>query len=240
MFDLDGTLCDPREGIVRCFQYALEELGRAKPPQDQLVRYIGPPLHESFVALLGCNDAAFIERALGLYRRRFTSKGIFESRLYPKITDAVGTLQAEHDQLLVVTSTPTVFARQIIDYFGLGNFFRNVYGSELNGTRASKKELIAHVLRQEAIVPSSAVMIGDREQDIKGAMANRIRPIGVLWGYGSREELARAGASVEPDTLHWQPNWLPRTADEFRALTAEAVSRNDWRSRRRKMHEAFS
>jgi len=208
LFDLDGTLCDPREGIVHCLQYALGELGIAEPAEDQLVRYIGPPLYESFVALLGCNDAALIERAVGLYRKRFTSEGMFESTLYPNITDALGRLQAEHDRLVVVTSKPTVFARQMIDYFGLGSFFRNVYGSELNGTRASKEELIAHVLRQEAIVPSGAVMIGDREHDIKGATANRVRAVGVLWGYGSREELTRAGASVLCGTPESLPNYL--------------------------------
>lgn len=203
-FDLDGTLCDPREGIVRCFQYALEELGRAKPSQDQLVRYIGPPLYESFVATLGCKDAALIEQAVGSYRERFASEGMFESTLYPNITDALRTLQAEHHRLLVVTSKPTVFARRMIDYFSLGSFFKVVYGSELDGTRARKEDLIAHALQQEAIVPANAVMVGDREHDIKGAIANGVRPIGVLWGYGSREELTQAGASAlceTPDSL---------------------------------------
>ena len=133
---------------------------------------------------------------------------MFENKLYPGITDALAALTADHDRLLVATSKPTVFARQMIDYFGVGSFFTNVYGSELNGTRASKQELIAHVLRQEAIVPSRAVMIGDREHDIKGATANRVRAVGVLWGYGSREELTRAGASVlcgAPESL---PNYL--------------------------------
>lgn len=206
LFDLDGTLCDPREGIVRCFQYALEELGRAKPSQDQLVRYIGPPLYESFVATLGCNDVAVIERAVGLYRERFTSEGMFESTLYPNITDTLRRLQAEHRRLIVVTSKPTGFARQMIDYFSLGSFFKAVYGSELDGTRARKEDLIAYALQQEAIVPANAVMVGDREHDIKGAIENGVRPVGVLWGYGSREELTQAGASALCET----PESLPQ------------------------------
>jgi phosphoglycolate phosphatase len=131
---------------------------------------------------------------------------MFENKLYPGITDALGRLKAEHDRLVVVTSKPTIFARQIIAHFGLGKFFQNVYGSELNGTRANKGELISHVLQQETIVPAKAVMIGDREHDIKGAAANRIRAVGVLWGYGSREELTRAGASVLCGTPESLPN----------------------------------
>lgn len=206
MFDLDGTLCDPREGIISCLQYALEQLGREKAPEQQLVQYIGPPLYDSFVALLGCNDAALVEQAVGLYRKRFIAKGMFESRLYPQITVALASLTAENHRLLVVTSKPTVFARQIIAHFGIGEFFRNVYGSELNGTRDNKGELIAHVLQQEAIFPAEAVMIGDREQDIKGALANCVFPIGVLWGYGTREELTQAGASALCET----PESLPQ------------------------------
>lgn len=208
LFDLDGTLCDPREGIVHCLQYALGELGIAEPAEDQLVRYIGPPLHESFAALLGATDVELIQRAVGLYRKRFTSKGMFENKLYPGITDALAALKAAHDRLLVVTSKPTIFARQIIAHFGLGEFFQNVYGSELNGTRANKRELISHVLQQETIVSAKAVMIGDREHDIKGATANRVRAVGVLWGYGSREELTRAGASVLCGTPESLPNYL--------------------------------
>jgi phosphoglycolate phosphatase len=200
LFDLDGTLCDPREGIVRCLKYALEQLEQSIPTEDQLARYIGPPLYDSFRALLSSSDAELIERAVGLYRKRFVSKGMFENRVYAGIADALGALQTEGYRLYVVTSKPTVFARRIIDYFGLQPFFQNIYGSELDGTRAGKDELIAHVLAREEIPANNAVMIGDREHDIKGALANGVRPVGVLWGYGSREELNRAGASVLCET----------------------------------------
>lgn len=199
-FDLDGTLCDPRDGIVRCLQYALRELGHTQLPDDQLVRYIGPPLYDSFAALLDSNDAELVKRAVELYRERFASKGMFENKLYAGIPDALRKLNTQHFQLHVVTSKPTAFARQIIGHFGLERFFHNIHGSELDGTSADKRQLIAHVLEQEQIHPPEAVMVGDREHDIRGAIANGVRPVGVLWGYGSREELTQAGASLLCDT----------------------------------------
>ena len=199
-FDLDGTLIDPRDGIVRCFQYALEELGHASSPEAQLVRYIGPPLYETFPILLGTTDRDIIDKAVGLYRKRFGTEGIFENTLYPGITNALAALQARSYSLYVVTSKPTEFAQQIIEHFGLHPYFQSIYGSELDGTRANKEELIAHVLEQEQIRATNAVMIGDREHDIKGALANGVRPVGVLWGYGSRDELVLAGASALCET----------------------------------------
>jgi phosphoglycolate phosphatase len=195
-FDLDGTLCDPREGIVRCLQHALRKLGHTPPPDDQLPRYIGPPLYESFADLLKSKDAELVKRAVELYRERFVSKGMFENTLYAGIPEALRKLKTEHYQLHVVTSKPAVFARQIVAHFGLERLFHKIYGSELDGTRADKSDLIAHVLEQEQTIPSEAVMVGDREHDIKGALANGVQPIGVLWGYGSRNELTEAGASV--------------------------------------------
>ena len=195
-FDLDGTLCDPRDGIIRCLKYALERLGCATPPEQQLVSYIGPPLYESFADLLNSSDAELVKQAVEWYRERFASKGMFENTLYAGIPEALRKLKTQHHELHVVTSKPTIFASQIVDHFGLRNFFQNIYGSELDGARADKRELISHVLEQEHIHPSEAVMVGDREHDIKGALANGVRPIGVLWGYGSREELTKAGASV--------------------------------------------
>ncbi|MET0500396.1 MAG: HAD-IA family hydrolase [Candidatus Binatia bacterium] len=198
-FDLDGTLCDPREGIIRCFSHALDALGQARPPEDELARYIGPPLHESFAALLNSGDIALIRRAVELYRQRFVTQGMFENAVYAGMEDALAALQP-HVRLYVVTSKPTVFALQILEHFGLERFFRLTYGSELDGTRSDKKKLIAHVLAEENIPSSEAVMVGDREHDVKGALKNSVLPIGVLWGYGSHEELTQAGASVLCDS----------------------------------------
>lgn len=199
-FDLDGTISDPREGIIRCLEHALERLGHAVPSEQQLVRYIGPPLYESFATLLNSNNAGLVKQAVEFYRERFLAKGMFENALYPGIQDALRELKATHYKLDVVTSKPTTFAKRIVGHFGLDGFFHNVHGSELDGTRADKKELIAYVLEQQQIHPTEAVMIGDRAHDIKGALANGVRPIGVLWGYGSREELTQAGATVLCDT----------------------------------------
>jgi phosphoglycolate phosphatase len=194
-FDLDGTLTDPREGIVRCLQYALQSLGYPSPSDSQLERYIGPPLHESFASLLHSSDGELIGQAVTQYRRRFASTGMFENAVYPGIENTLIALQAQPAVLYVVTSKPTVFAMQILEHFGLKRFFRHVYGSELDGTRSHKAELIAHVLAEESIPASGAVMVGDREHDIKGACTNGVTAVGVLWGYGSRQELTQAGAS---------------------------------------------
>jgi phosphoglycolate phosphatase len=199
-FDLDGTLCDPREGIVRCLQHALRELGHTPPPDDQLLGYIGPPLHDSFATLLNSGDTDLAKQAVELYPERFASTGIFENTLYAGILEALEKLKSQHRELHVATSKPTTFAGQIVDHLGLRGFFQNIYGSELDGTRADKRELIAHILEKEQIHPRDAVMVGDREHDIKGAIANGVRPVGVLWGYGSREELTEAGASVLCET----------------------------------------
>lgn len=200
LFDLDGTLCDPRVGIVRSLQYALQKTGHAIPSESELVRYIGPPLYESFAVLLNCKDAELVKHAVELYRERFVSTGMFENSVYPGITDLLAELYAERYHLYVVTSKPTVFAQNILNHFRLAANFLCIYGSELDGRRADKSDLIAHVLEQEKIIPSEAVMIGDREHDIKGAIANGVRPIGVLWGYGSLDELTKAGASVLCET----------------------------------------
>ena len=207
-FDLDGTLWDPREGIVRRLRYAFEQLGYSSPPDDLLERYIGPPLYKTFASLLNSNDVQFIEKAVGLYRQRFASKGMYENTVYAGITDALTVLRKKEFNLFVVTSKPTIFAKKIAVHYGLKRFFAKIYGGELDGSRSDKGELIAHVLREEKIPPSDAVMIGDREHDIKGALANEVFPIGVLWGYGTREELTEADAALLCESPEALVNWL--------------------------------
>jgi phosphoglycolate phosphatase len=212
-FDLDGTLTDPRGGIVRCIQYALQELACASPPEDRLLRYIGPPLFESFAKLLGPTDSDAVQQAVSSYRKRFAEAGIFENQLYPGIVATVGELQANGFPLYVVTSKPTMFAARFIDLFELSQFFEKVYGSELDGARADKSDLIGHVLAEERIRPADAIMIGDREQDIKGALANGVQAIGALWGYGTRDELARAGATMLCETPRSLGSFLTERLD---------------------------
>ena len=195
-FDLDGTLTNPREGIVRCLTYALDALGYPSPLDGQLERYIGTPLRACFASLTNSSDVQLIERAVELYRQRFASEGMFENTVYPGIENALATFRSYNVQLYVTSSKPTVFAVQILEHFGLQRFFEQIYGSELDGTRTDKGELVAHVLAEESISASNAVMIGDREHDVKGALTNAVMPVGVLWGYGSRDELTRAGATL--------------------------------------------
>jgi phosphoglycolate phosphatase len=207
-FDLDGTLCDPRDGIVRCLRYAFERLGYPGPPDDHLERYIGPPLQETFATLLETKNHEVIERAVALYRQRFISHGMYENTVYPGIAETLALLRSESHRLYVVTSKPSVFAEKILVHFGLQRFFQNVYGSELDGRRSDKGDLIAHVLREEKISPSDAVMVGDREHDIEGALANGVFPIGALWGYGTREKLAEANAALLCESPKALANWL--------------------------------
>ena len=196
LFDLDGTLTDPREGIVASFKHALYELGCCSPLDFELERYIGPPLRECFVALLGSERQEQIDRAVALYRQRFSAKGMFENTVYPGVHHALVALQAAGARLYIVTSKPRVFAERIADHFDLRSYFKMIYGSELYGTRSDKSELIAHILKEEAMSPGSTFMVGDRAHDVVGAKVNKVFPIGALWGYGTREELSAAGATV--------------------------------------------
>lgn len=193
-FDLDGTLTDPREGFVKCLRHALEGLGVSPPSDDELARLIGPPLHASMLHLLGPDHAHLVPEALELYRTRFRTEGMFENRVYAGIPGALRALQEAGWQLSVVTSKPWTFAVPILEHFALAQYFTRVYGSELSGELSDKGELIAHALRTEGISAQQAVMIGDRSHDIVGARANNVESRGVLWGYGTREELVGAGA----------------------------------------------
>jgi phosphoglycolate phosphatase len=191
-FDLDGTLTDPKPGITGSIQYALRKLGRPVPSQDELTWCIGPPLRASFATLLGGESLA--DRAVELYRERFADVGLFENNVYPDIESVLATLSQSRLRMFVATSKPHVFARRIIDHFGLDSYFEHVFGSELDGTHVHKNDLLAHALRQTAVDPSRALMIGDRSHDVAGAKANGMDAIGVTYGYGSREELIAAGA----------------------------------------------
>jgi phosphoglycolate phosphatase len=193
-FDLDGTLTDPREGIVACLRHALEGVDVPPPSDDDLARLIGPPLQQSLRGLLGTERAHLAATALELYRVRFRAVGMFENRVYAGIPEALAALRHAGWRLSVVTSKPHTFAVPILDHFGLVESFASVYGSELSGERTDKAELIGYALRAEGAPAEQVIMIGDRSHDIVGARANRVQSRGVLWGYGTREELADAGA----------------------------------------------
>lgn len=196
LFDLDGTLTDPFLGITRCIVHALTTLGRQAPPPGDLRWCIGPPLKDSFLLLLDTENGLLAEEAIRHYRDRFATVGMFENEVYPGIAEALADLRHRGHRLFVATSKPTVFATQILDHFDLSSHFQAVYGSELDGTRCDKADLIAHLLRHESLLADETLMIGDRRHDVIGAKANRLRAFGVLWGYGSQTELTTAGADL--------------------------------------------
>ena len=205
LFDFDGTVTDPKVGITESIQYALDKLGvDVIPEPDDLVWCIGPPLHESFSLLLKTNNKVEIDEAVRLYRVNYKRKGIFQFKLYDGIIDTIKLLK-ENFNIYIATSKPHVMATRIIEHLSISDLFDCVYGSELDGTRTKKGELIAYILEKEKILADEVIMIGDRKHDILGAKENDILSCGVCYGYGTKEELLNAGA----DFIVQQPEEIP-------------------------------
>lgn len=195
LFDLDGTITDSAEGILHSVEYALNKQGKKNPDNDQLRSFIGPPLAESFQTICQLN-AEETEQAVSDYREYYQEKGLFESHVYPEIPELLAALKQLDLPLYIATSKPEKFARQVLVHFELTDYFDGIYGASLDGTRAKKAAVIAYALEQAGIHPNeTTVMIGDRSHDIIGANENRIRSIGVLYGFGTYEELSAAGAN---------------------------------------------
>ncbi len=189
LFDLDGTLSDPKIGITKSVQFALQKAGIKVNDLDELEPFIGPPLQVSFREMYDFDDTQ-ITQAIRAYRDRFTESGMFENQLYEGIPALLSNLKEEGYTLAVATSKPTVFAKQIIEYFQLESFFDLIVGSHLDGSRSAKSEIIAEVLQHFNLYPKEQfIMIGDRNYDVLGAYDNQIDAIGVTYGYGSLEEL---------------------------------------------------
>jgi phosphoglycolate phosphatase len=200
LFDLDGTLTNPREGITRCLQYALEKLGQPVPLQSELEAYIGPPLRGTFASILGSTDVEMVETAVRFYRERFSTVGLFENELYADVPSMLESLRNDSRRLFVATSKVGMFAGRILEHFGLLRFFDGVYGSTLEGRFDNKAELLRHLLESESLEAAETVMVGDREHDVIAARHNRILSLGVTYGYGTREELVAAGADALCDS----------------------------------------
>jgi len=192
LFDLDGTLTDPKQGIVACIRYALSRMDIEIAPDIKLESYIGPPLRDTFRLL--CGDDCDVEAAVGYYRERFSTVGLFENQVYDGIPLCLEQLRDRVKTIHLATSKPRIYAEQIIQHFGLERYFDVIYGSELDGRLDDKTELINHILKREKLNAANTVMIGDRSFDVVGARNNNVRAIGVLWGYGSEAELDLAGA----------------------------------------------
>jgi phosphoglycolate phosphatase len=213
LFDLDGTLSDPKVGITRSIQYALAGLNRPVPTDDDLTWCIGPPLRQSFATLLQTSDLALLTRAIDLYRDRFARVGLFENTLYPEIPDLLQKLRGAGYKCFVATSKPQIFAERIIEHFQLTTLFDGIYGSELDGIRSDKCELLHHIIQLEQLSPQTTMMIGDRKHDIIGAKRHNLTTIGVTYGYGSADELNAHGA-----------DYLAHTPTEILTLLANVAS----------------
>lgn len=201
LFDLDGTLTDHGIGITNSVIYALKKYGIEVTDRHELYKFIGPPLTESFEVYYGfSNEEA--KRAVEYYREYFQDKGMFENLVYDGIEDLLQTLKDEGRKLIVATSKPGVFAEKILDHFKLSQYFTGIVGSNLDGTRVKKYEVIKYVLDNYNITDlSKAIMIGDREHDVIGAKEAGLKCIGVLFGYGSQDELEKAGAHYIAETV---------------------------------------
>lgn len=193
-FDLDGTLTDSSAGIIGSLRHAIGRAG-IPVPEDDLNWLIGPPIRNSLAALVGEDHEA---RVFAYYRERYDERGWRENEPYEGIHDLLGRMTARGIPAYVATAKPTVFAKRILDHFDLSRFFVDVFGSELDGTRTRKDELLSWA-RAQMKMEGPGVMIGDRRYDIEAARANGLHAVGVTWGFGTREELEQAGADAIVD-----------------------------------------
>lgn len=207
LFDLDGTLTDPKEGIVNSIVYALNYFGIKENNRERLTKFIGPPLKDSFMEYYQFDEKLAL-RAIEKYREYFATKGIFENSVYPMIPELLEALSSLGKKLVLATSKPTDFAQRILDHFNLDQFFSFTAGSNLDGTRTRKGEVITYALRESLTGnQAKAVMIGDRKFDLIGAREVGIDSIGVLYGYGTYNEL-----------ISETPNHLAHSVDELRRI----------------------
>jgi phosphoglycolate phosphatase len=203
LFDLDGTLTDPREGITRSVQFALSRLGIDEPDLRALEHFIGPPLLQCFMHSYELDEATAWQ-AVAHYRERFAEVGLYENRVFAGVDPLLQLLQAQDRRLYIATSKPTLFAEQIARHFDFARHFEVVYGSELDGTRTDKVELIRHLLEQEGLSAADCLMIGDRKHDLIGARSNGLDAAAVGYGFGSFAELSAEA-----------PRWHFETLDEM-------------------------
>lgn len=201
LFDLDGTLTDSGPGIINSVIYALERFNIKVENRDTLRPFIGPPLTDSFQRFMGSSREE-AERAVAYYREYYTDKGMLENSVYEGVPELLATLTHHGMHLILTTSKPEVFAKQIMAHFDLAKYFELIAGSCLDGTRVRKAEVIEYALESCEITDlSSVIIVGDREHDVLGAKTAGISSLGVLYGYGDREELERAGADFIAETV---------------------------------------
>ena len=207
LFDLDGTLTDPREGITKSVQYALQKKGIDEPDLEKLEDFIGPPLRDSFMEKYGM-DRETAEEAVAIYRERFAPIGVFENRIFDGIPELLKALSEKGTKIAIASSKPTIFVKKILKHFEIDTYFNVVVGSELDGRRDSKEEVVEEALKQLGILelPESekkteCAMIGDRKFDIMGAKAHGLTGVGVRFGFAPEGELEKEGADYIAETV---------------------------------------
>lgn len=188
LFDLDGTLTNPKEGIVNSILFALKKLNIPEYNTSELSSFIGPPLKESFKIRYNLTDNK-ADQAITAYREYFSTKGLFENELYIGVIELLEALRLNNFKLFVATSKPTVYAKQILKHFNIEKYFIEIIGSNLDNSRTDKTEIISHAVSSHKLQVNKAIMVGDRKYDIIGAKNNSLKSIGVTYGYGSLEEL---------------------------------------------------
>lgn len=193
LFDLDGTLTESGEGITKSVQYALEKLGKPVPPLEELRVFVGPPLMEQFMKYADLDEEG-ARLAVKYYRERYSAVGIFENRPYPGVEEMLAELRAKGYSLAVASSKPERFVLQILEHFQLSDYFDEIVGSEMDGRRTSKMEVIEEALARLNLSEhrEQVVMVGDKEHDVLGARACKIPCVAVSYGYGTKEELLEA------------------------------------------------
>lgn len=208
LFDLDGTISDPKEGITKSLNYALEKLGYNTVPEKELEQYIGPPLRSTFSDLLQTDRETVLTDAIGYYRERYFSVGFKENNLYDGIESLLKWSVSMSCNNFIATSKGRDIATKIINYFGIRGYFKSIFGCDLDLT---KSELIKQIIEDYCISKKLAFMIGDRRYDIEAAQDNDIQSIAVMWGYGSSEEL-----------VSHHPNFIAKDINELRKIIVEA------------------
>ena len=190
LIDLDGTLTDPKVGITTSARYGLNKVGHPIPDSENIDWIIGPPLKASLAKILNVDtNDVLAEQALLGYRERFAVTGLFENHVFEDVAATLAELKKRGYKLFLATAKPEVYAKKILEHFNLIQYFDYPYGSELNGDRTNKGDLIAYILEKEQLKPEECLMVGDREHDVLGARRNGIETIAVEYGYGSDEEL---------------------------------------------------
>ncbi len=199
LLDLDGTVSDPKVGICTSVQYGLAKMGIKVDDINVLTPFIGPPLRDSFRNYYHIPEED-IEKVVAFYRERFSTVGLFENELYPGMTEMLSDLKKAGKKLALASSKPRIFVKKILDHFDITQYFDVIMGSELDGTRENKVEIIEESLRLlfpgETVDKEKCVMVGDRKFDVEAAGQVGLKSIGVTYGYGSKEELKTAGADV--------------------------------------------